>query len=120
MQGTVYRTAVEHGWWEHPSCKEKASPDAEPKDVDFHLVASKIALMHSELSEALEAVRDGKFRIYLADGSMKPEGMVVEFADVVIRMMDLCEDMGLDLEDAVRQKAAFNAGRPFKHGGKAI
>lgn len=81
----------------------------------------RIALIHSEVSEALEAFREcgdtGKVW-HRADG--KPEGVVVELADVVIRIADLCGKHGLDLERAILDKLAFNATRPHRHGGKHL
>ena len=44
--------------------------------------------------------------------------MVVELADTVIRIADLCEALELDLENAIRQKHEFNKTRPYKHGKK--
>lgn len=41
-----------------------------------------------------------------------------EFADVMIRIGDLCGRMGWDLEDALMHKMGFNKARPFRHGGK--
>jgi NTP pyrophosphatase (non-canonical NTP hydrolase) len=117
-QDRVHSTAVGKGWWERAACLEKAEGESEPSGVDFHLVATKIALIHSELGEALEEVRSGRFRAYVKDG--KPEGMVVELADAAIRIMDLCGGLGLDLEEALRVKAAYNEGRPYKHGGRAV
>ena len=118
-QKKVYQTAIDHGWWDRPACEKKAElPSTEPQGVDYHLVATKIALMHSELSEALEFLRTGNFCTYIKEG--KPEGVVVELADVVIRIMDLCGGLGLDLEEALMMKSDFNETRPHKHGGKVI
>jgi len=88
----------------------------EPQGVDTNAVLAKIALCHSELSEALEAARDGKYIAYEKDG--KPEGVVVELADTMIRIMHLAGLLGLDLEDAVEQKMAANQKRPYRHGGR--
>lgn len=95
------------------------------KDHGFHEneqnenVAEKIALIHSEISEALEEVRNGNplNHIYFNEKG-KPEGFVVELADAVIRIFDLCGMYDLDLNRAIELKHEYNKGRPFKHGKK--
>ena len=133
----AHRNAVEHGWWsnlEKTLKKLRSGVYDVPGSTD--VVLAKIALMHSELSEALEAVRVGQVRldypeaVRLPDGSFvvaigagktdlgKPEGLVVELADCVIRIFDLCGALGLDLEGAIEAKHAYNVTRPHRHGGK--
>lgn len=88
----------------------------------------RIALMHSELSEALEEFRAHRRpdEIYTHNLDLsheehkKPEGIPIELADVVIRIADLCGLYGIDLAEALEQKLAFNEGRPYRHGGKAL
>lgn len=75
-----------------------------------------IAMMHSELSEAFEEHRAGNDTFYIKDG--KPEGLLTELADAVIRVCVYCQEHGLDLPGAIRTKMAYNRTRPFKHGGK--
>lgn len=117
-----YWTAREHGWWE-------AWPLAMTmRRQESSRIAEKIALMHSELSEALEEVRkkdNHGLGLYhaLAPGEPehpKPEGFVVELADVMIRIADLCGALNLDLEGAIQAKLAYNETRSYKHGGKTI
>jgi NTP pyrophosphatase (non-canonical NTP hydrolase) len=66
-----------------------------------------IALMHSELSEALEHVRKST----MDDKLPHRKGVEVEMADCVIRIMDYCAGRGLDLGGALVEKCIFNANR---------
>lgn len=86
-------------------------------------VPTAIALMHSELSEALESHRKGEEPLWFEHPEdttrpPKPMGLVSEYADVIIRILSDCGERGYDLEKAVEMKMAYNKTRPFKHGGK--
>lgn len=78
-------------------------------------IGEKIALVHSELSEALEAAR-------LDDppSNKIPEftGMEEEFADTIIRIMHISQALNLRVEQAIPAKIKYNKTRPVKHGGK--
>lgn len=54
------------------------------------------------------------------DPGAKPEGIPSEMADVIIRVAHYCGANGIDLAEAVIEKAAYNATRPYKHGNKAL
>lgn len=69
---------------------------------------------HSELSEALEAHRDRQPNVYVIDG--KPEGVAVELADCLIRILDTMHARGVDIDDVVDRKITYNGSRPYKHG----
>jgi hypothetical protein len=81
----------------------------------------KMALIHSEISEALEEFRNGRAlaEVYDSDeDSRKPEGVPIELADAVIRILDFCAANDIDLAHAIELKLAYNRIRPFRHGGK--
>lgn len=70
-------------------------------------VPIKIALIHSEISEAMEADRKG-----LADDKLTHRaGIEVELADAMIRILDLAGALDLDLGGALVEKVQFNAAR---------
>lgn len=77
--------------------------------------AEMIALMHSELSEALEGIRHGN---PASDHIPEFTAVEEEMADTVIRIMDFCAGFGHRVAEAIVAKQAFNAGRPAMHGGK--
>ena len=86
------------------------------EDHGFHgerTFADKIALMHSELSEALEADRHGN-----PPSEKTPEFSHVEeeLADLVIRLMDEATEREYDIPGAVMAKMRYNESRPFRHG----
>lgn len=89
-------------------------------------IAERIALIHSEVSEALEAVREQEdLREVCETGDAdnpKPEGFVVELADTFIRLGDLVAFVGLekDIELQIQNKMAYNRTRGHRHGGKKL
>lgn len=96
-----HERAKRKGWWEG----------------DVHNIPEKLALIHSEVSEALECYRDGE-PVFFTGEVGKPLGIGIELADVVIRVADLCGHLGIDLDYCVRVKSEFNERRPYRHGGK--
>lgn len=96
-QALVHRTAADAGWYQDPIT-------GMPVQRNFGEV---VALMHSELSEALEADRKG-----LKDDKLPHrDGREVEFADCIIRILDTAAALGLDVAGAVIEKNRFNMER---------
>lgn len=72
-------------------------------------LCTHLALIHSEVSEALEAVR-----------KRDRENFDEELADVVIRVLSVAYGLGTDLDAVVTAKLAKNRKRGLHHGGKAV
>lgn len=91
-------------WWHDPTTGERLNRNK----------GEMIALMHSELSECLEAVR----KDLMDDHLPHRKGEEVELADLLIRVFDYAGAAGLDLDGAMQEKMAYNATR-FDHSHEA-
>lgn len=93
----------------HDRARRKGFYDPEPSHE------SRLCLIHSEASEALESVREGRLTTVLNENG-KPEGLPSELADIVIRVCDYAAHLGIDLAHEIRIKSDYNETRPHKHG----
>lgn len=80
-------------------------------------IVEKMALCHTEISEAVEAIRHGNPE---SDHLPGVSGLAEELADEIIRVMTAAVEEGIDLAPIVVEKVKFNATRGFRHGGKRI
>ena len=90
-QREIHKNAVNHGWWE-----------------EVRPVPEILCLIHSEVSEALEAYR-----------KRDKENFKEELADIVIRVLDAAGGYKINLEDEIAKKHEINKNRSYRHGGKA-
>ena len=98
LSALLHETAIEKGFWDNPK--------------NFDVFGNKLALVHSEVTEVLEAIRKNK-------GS---EQIVEEMADILIRTLDLYAAMrnaGFvehSLDEVLFNKMSINKSRPQKQG----
>jgi hypothetical protein len=101
LQEEIYAGNVKAGWW-----TDLNTGEPKPKGNVTEILA-KLALIHSEISEALEGVRKG-----LMDDKLPHRPMVeVEIADAIIRAVDLAGHEGWDVAGAIQEKLEYNRVR---------
>lgn len=93
----IHQNNVKVGWWTNLETGEKLDRN----------VGELLCLVHSEISEAMEGHRKN-----LMDDKLPHRSMLeVELADTVIRIMDICGGLELDLGGAMREKLEYNKTR---------
>lgn len=74
---------------------------------DWIILGTKLALLHSEVSEAFDGLATGAMDKHLPHRTE----VEVELADALIRLLDLSGRLGLDLEGAIKEKQEYNKMR---------
>ena len=73
-------------------------------------IAQKITLVHAELSEAIEAMRNNMY------GTEKKSTFEDEIGDAIMRLLDITAQMNIDIEAQIAWKMDYNLSRAQKHG----
>ena len=92
-----HTVSKDHGFWD----------GLDPQSIE--VVLFKLCLIHSEVSEACEGIRE-------ATPDDQKGGLGEELADVIIRCLDLAESRGINIEQLLVNKITENEGRPHMHG----
>lgn len=124
LQEACHTASYNAGWWQDLSTGTDFREEVRTGTrLGKALVAEKLVLVHSEISEALEGYRKG----LMDDKLPHRPALEVELADAIIRIMDLAGALNLDMAGAIIEKQAFNAQRPdhkpenrLSEGGKSF
>ena len=92
----AHQNAVNKGFWRNRNID------------DIHSCLAEMALIHSEVSEATEALRKND-----------QQNFEEELADICIRVCDSAAARNIDLQSAIIKKMKINESREFMHGKKA-
>lgn len=109
LQKDIHDSNAVAGWWTDLTSGTNLAEEARNGTrLGKAIVAEKLCLIHSEVSEAMEGARKN-----LPDDKLPHRPMLeVELADAVIRILDLCGALNLDLDGAIKEKLIFNLTRP--------
>ena len=123
VRDAIHANSIAKGFWEEPNTN----------------ITEKIMLVVTELSEAVEAMRKlskeeliseiqgnsatiEAFDLYGYDHydfeKFVKDSVGDEFADSIIRILDLCGRLGIDIEGHIKYKMVYNSTRPYLHGKK--
>ena len=107
----AHRTAKENGFWNDWAYVLDLYDNVHdddiifPKAMELNAINSRLALISSEVGEAVEALRHEDC-----------DNLAEELADIIIRVADLCGGIGIDLEETIKWKMEKNEGREYRHG----
>lgn len=105
----IHQSNIAAGWWTDSEMIEWGmnSPMTGEESILKYVIPTKLALVHSEVSEALEGYRKG-----LMDDKLPERPMIeVELADAIIRILDIAGALELDIGGALVEKFNYNQTR---------
>lgn len=127
-----YENARDHGFWDGPEqdnvpsklmlmvseLAEALESFRDPASDQMVKVPAEVvqAIINpkSTMPDRLDAL--AKLSVIWEKWQQKPRGFDIEVADALIRIFDLCGAKGINIEEALRTKMAYNRSRPHRHG----
>jgi NTP pyrophosphatase (non-canonical NTP hydrolase) len=136
IRDEIHKNAVDHGWWDeersfgeiialcHSELSEALEEYRNGRPLIWHAciptdpIAGCRNMVHcnSKMSRigCIKPAADCQYK------DKKPEGIAIELADCIIRILDYCGKEGIDIEEAIRLKHEYNKTRTYRHGNKRI
>jgi len=118
----AYTNAVSKGFYDCKNCRGKGCDPCNYTGTELNMnIPERLMLCVSELGEAMEAHRKNKFSHDIVENDKKyfekniKDTFEDEMADVIIRVLDLCHYMKIDIESHIRAKMDYNKTRPKFH-----
>ena len=102
LANRCYKISKQNGFWDDFQLCELNDDE---KSANY-IIGTKLALISSEVSEALDEMR--------SDHTMQE--FANELADIIIRTLDLAKGLDIDIETIVSNKMDKNEARPRLHG----
>lgn len=138
LRDRIHATAKEKGWWEDERdlgtilmlCVTELAEALEeyrnghsPTEVYYrhkHPITGEEIITDTYISVFPKYTREESYIAEPLKSYGKPEGVPVELADCIIRILDFCGYTGIDIQDVLHQKLDYNDTRSYKHGGKIV
>jgi NTP pyrophosphatase (non-canonical NTP hydrolase) len=133
LAAEIYKNAVAHGWWEGKRelpeilmlCVSELSEALEEYRYGNPDVYTGCKLGFTCTDDMAEgrtcperSTNDADVGNPCPHGNGKPQGVAIELADCMIRILDYCGRAQIDIETAIRIKHEYNKDRSYRHGGK--
>ncbi len=137
LRDEIHQNAVAHGWWDEPRsfgeiialCHSELSEALEefrnghkPNEIYYNCTQNPALIVPCAYSD--EECRECGLANITCEvceyKECKPEGIPIELADCIIRILDYCGKENIDIEQAIQIKNEYNKSRPYRHGNKVI
>jgi NTP pyrophosphatase (non-canonical NTP hydrolase) len=107
IQKQVHELAIKKGWYDSQKWYARLLRKIGIRIRVKRSIPELLSLIHCELSEGLQEYRKDNMKKFKE-----------EIADVVIRILDMCGELKIDLQQEILKKHNFNKTRPYRHGNK--
>ena len=119
----IHREAIKRGFYDDIEILTRSTSPEKVKSANHMFFAQQVALVMTELAEAIEADRNGFVCPELPEkmtgleyGGLVKGTRESEICDAISRLFDIAARLGIDIERHLTLKAEYNNHREYKHG----